>query len=295
MSVGPDDAQRALIIERVRMSMPALCDALSITSVVTSGEPSTAPLDIALESAVAMAVASMEGSVNGSMMIALLPGASAEITDSETLVTELGGALDAISEVLDSEIDTPAAASGVPTITPDVSVPLLSGDAIIGGVLLFLAPSEDAAPAEPAADPEPASAAPAEAAPEPAAPAPAAPAPAAPAPAAPAPAAPAPAAPAPAAPAPAAPAPAAPAAAPVTPRPLDALAGVEMEVTIEIGRTRLPVGELLRLQPGQVLALDREVGSPLDMFINGTLLARGEIVIVDDQFGFRVTSVVVPE
>lgn len=280
MSVGPDDAQRALIIERVRMSMPALCDALSITSVVTSGEPSTAPLDIALESAVAMAVASMEGSVNGSLMIALLPGASAEITDSETLVTELGGALDAISEVLDSEIDTPAAASGVPTITPDVSVPLLSGDAIIGGVLLFLAPSEDAAPAEPAADPEPASAAPAEAAPEPAAPAPAAPAPAAPAPAAPA---------------PAAPAPAAPAAAPVTPRPLDALAGVEMEVTIEIGRTRLPVGELLRLQPGQVLALDREVGSPLDMFINGTLLARGEIVIVDDQFGFRVTSVVVPE
>jgi flagellar motor switch protein FliN/FliY len=280
MSVGPDDAQRALIIERVRMSMPALCDALSITSVVTSGEPSTAPLDIALESAVAMAVASMEGSVNGSMMIALLPGASAEITDSETLVTELGGALDAISEVLDSEIDTPAAASGVPTITPDVSVPLLSGNAIIGGVLLFLAPSEDAEPAEPAADPEPASAAPAEAAPEPAAPAPAAPAPAAPAPAAPA---------------PAAPAPAAPAAAPVTPRPLDALAGVEMEVTIEIGRTRLPVGELLRLQPGQVLALDREVGSPLDMFINGTLLARGEIVIVDDQFGFRVTSVVVPE
>ena len=95
MSVGPDDAQRALIIERVRMSMPALCDALSITSVVTSGEPSTAPLDIALESAVAMAVASMEGSVNGSMMIALLPGASAEITDSETLATELGGALDA--------------------------------------------------------------------------------------------------------------------------------------------------------------------------------------------------------
>ena len=275
MSVGPDDAQRALIIERVRMSMPALCDALSITSVVTSGEPSTAPLDIALESAVAMAVASMEGSVNGSMMIALLPGASAEITDSETLATELGGALDAISEVLDSEIDTPAAASGVPTITPDVSVPLLSGNAIIGGVLLFLAPSEDAQPAEPAADPEPASAAPAEAAPEPAAPAPAAPAPAAPA--------------------PAAPAPAAPAAAPVTPRPLDALAGVEMEVTIEIGRTRLPVGELLRLQPGQVLALDREVGSPLDMFINGTLLARGEIVIVDDQFGFRVTSVVVPE
>lgn len=76
---------------------------------------------------------------------------------------------------------------------------------------------------------------------------------------------------------------------------MDALAGVEMEVTIEIGRTRLPVGDLLQLVPGQVIELDREVGSPLDMFINGTLLARGEIVILEDQFGFRVTSVVSPE
>jgi flagellar motor switch protein FliN/FliY len=99
---------------------------------------------------------------------------------------------------------------------------------------------------------------------------------------------------APSAPAPSAPAPSAPgAAAPIsTPKQIDALAGVQMEVTIEIGRTRLPVGELLQLQPGQVLELDREVGSPLDMFINGTLLARGEIVVLEDHFGFRVTAVV---
>jgi flagellar motor switch protein FliN/FliY len=104
----------------------------------------------------------------------------------------------------------------------------------------------------------------------------------------------APSAPAPSAPAPSAPAPSAPgAAAPIsTPKQIDALAGVQMEVTIEIGRTRLPVGELLELQPGQVLELDREVGSPLDMFINGTLLARGEIVVLEDHFGFRVTAVV---
>ena len=76
------------------------------------------------------------------------------------------------------------------------------------------------------------------------------------------------------------------------PKQIDALAGVQMEVTIEIGRTRLPVGELLQLQPGQVLELDREVGSPLDMYINGTLLARGEIVVLEDHFGFRVTAVV---
>ena len=73
---------------------------------------------------------------------------------------------------------------------------------------------------------------------------------------------------------------------------MDALAGVQMEITIEVGRTSLPIGQLLQLQPGQIVELDREVGSPLDMFINGTLLARGEIVVVDDQFGFRVTSVV---
>ena len=73
---------------------------------------------------------------------------------------------------------------------------------------------------------------------------------------------------------------------------MDALAGVQMEITIEVGRTSLPIGQLLQLQPGQIVELDREVGSPLDMFINGTLLAHGEIVVVDDQFGFRVTSVV---
>ena len=73
---------------------------------------------------------------------------------------------------------------------------------------------------------------------------------------------------------------------------MDALAGVQMEITIEVGRTSLPIGQLLQLQPGQIVELDREVGSPLDMFINGTLLAHGEIVVVDDLFGFRVTSVV---
>ena len=168
---------------------------------------------------------------------------------------------------MDSEIGAPAPASGAPTIAPDVSVPLLVDGAVVGAVLLFLAPAtEAAAPAEPApAEPEAAAA--------PAAPAPAA-APAPPAPAA-------------------APAQTAPAFNPLsTPKQMDALAGVQMEVTIEVGRTSLPIGQLLQLQPGQIVELDREVGSPLDMFINGTLLARGEIVVVDDQFGFRVTSVV---
>jgi flagellar motor switch protein FliN/FliY len=267
MTVGNNEGQLALIMEQMRMSMSGLCDALSVTSVVASGEPSLTPLDIEITSTTSLAVVSVEGSINGNLMVALLEGASPDITTSEGLVEELGAAIDAMSQVMDSEIGAPAPASGAPTIAPDVSVPLLVDGAVVGAVLLFLAPAtEAAAPAEPA---------PAE--PEAAAPAPA----------------PAPPAPAPAAPAPPAPAQAAPAFNPLsTPKQMDALAGVQMEVTIEVGRTSLPIGQLLQLQPGQIVELDREVGSPLDMFINGTLLARGEIVVVDDQFGFRVTSVV---
>jgi flagellar motor switch protein FliN/FliY len=265
MTVGNNEGQLALIMEQMRMSMSGLCDALSVTSVVASGEPSLTPLDIEITSTTSLAVVSVEGSINGNLMVALLEGASPDITTSEGLVEELGAAIDAMSQVMDSEIGAPAPASGAPTIAPDVSVPLLVDGAVVGAVLLFLAPATESAPAEPEA------AAPAE--PEAAAPAPAA-APAAPAPAA-------------------APAQAAPVFNPLTtPKQMDALAGVQMEVTIEVGRTSLPIGQLLQLQPGQIVELDREVGSPLDMFINGTLLARGEIVVVDDQFGFRVTSVV---
>ncbi len=270
MTVGNNEGQLALIMEQMRMSMSGLCDALSVTSVVASGEPSLTPLDIEITSTTSLAVVSVEGSINGNLMVALLEGASPDITTSEGLVEELESAMDSMSQVMDSEIGAPAPASGAPTIAPDVSVPLLVDGAVVGAVLLFLAPAtEAAAPAEPA----PAEPAPAE--PEAAA-APAAPATAA----------------APPAPA-AAPAQAAPAFNPLsTPKQMDALAGVQMEVTIEVGRTSLPIGQLLQLQPGQIVELDREVGSPLDMFINGTLLARGEIVVVDDQFGFRVTSVV---
>ena len=265
MTVGNNEGQLALIMEQMRMSMSGLCDALSVTSVVASGEPSLTPLDIEITSTTSLAVVSVEGSINGNLMVALLEGASPDITTSEGLVEELESAMDSMSQVMDSEIGAPAPASGAPTIAPDVSVPLLVDGAVVGAVLLFVAPAtEAAAPAEPApAEPE-------------AAAAPAAPAPAA----------------APPAPA-AAPAQAAPAFNPLsTPKQMDALAGVQMEVTIEVGRTSLPIGQLLQLQPGQIVELDREVGSPLDMFINGTLLARGEIVVVDDQFGFRVTSVV---
>ncbi len=260
MTAGNNESQMALIMEQMHMSMSGLCDALSVTSVVSAGEPSMDPLDIAITSTSSLAVVSVEGTINGNLMVALLEGASPDITTSEGLVEELDTAVDAMSQVMDSEIGTPAPASGAPTIAPDVSVPLLVDGVLVGAVLLFLAPAED-----PVEDPVEELAA------------------------------------APAAPAAAPAAPAAPAAAPAAPaafssmgtmKQMDALAGVQMEITIEVGRTSLPIGQLLQLQPGQIVELDREVGSPLDMFINGTLLAHGEIVVVDDQFGFRVTSVV---
>ena len=247
MTAGNNESQMALIMEQMHMSMSGLCDALSVTSVVSAGEPSMDPLDIAITSTSSLAVVSVEGTINGNLMVALLEGASPDITTSEGLVEELDTAVDAMSQVMDSEIGTPAPASGAPTIAPDVSVPLLVDGVLVGAVLLFLAPAED-----PVEDPvEELAAAPAAA-------------------------------------------PAAPAAfsSMGTMKQMDALAGVQMEITIEVGRTSLPIGQLLQLQPGQIVELDREVGSPLDMFINGTLLAHGEIVVVDDQFGFRVTSVV---
>ena len=266
MTVDNNESRMALIMEQMHMSMSGLCDALSVTSVVSAGDPSMDPLDIAITPTTSLAVVSVEGTINGNLMVALLEGASPDITTSEGLVEELDAAVDAMSQVLDSEIGTPAPASGAPTIAPDVSVPLLVDGALVGAVLLFLAPAED-----PVKEPAPGAAATPAAAP---ASAPAA-APAA-------------------APASAPAAAAAPAAfsAMGTMKQMDALAGVQMEITIEVGRASLPIGQLLQLQPGQIVELDREVGSPLDMFINGTLLARGEIVVVDDQFGFRVTSVV---
>ena len=73
---------------------------------------------------------------------------------------------------------------------------------------------------------------------------------------------------------------------------LDLLRHVAMEVTVEIGRTRMTVGELLSLHPGEVVELDRAASAPADLLVNGTLIARGEVVVVDEDFGLRVTEIV---
>ncbi|MEV5001607.1 flagellar motor switch protein FliN [Nocardioides sp. LML1-1-1.1] len=78
---------------------------------------------------------------------------------------------------------------------------------------------------------------------------------------------------------------------PVVPRGLELLHGVDMEVTVELGRTRMTVRDLLALTPGAVLELDRAAGSPADLLVNGRLVARGEVVVVDEDFGLRVTEI----
>ncbi len=75
---------------------------------------------------------------------------------------------------------------------------------------------------------------------------------------------------------------------------LDMLHDVEMEVSAELGRTRMAVRELLSLSPGAIVELDWAAGSPADLLVNGRLIARGEVVVVDENFGIRITEIVAP-
>jgi flagellar motor switch protein FliN/FliY len=70
---------------------------------------------------------------------------------------------------------------------------------------------------------------------------------------------------------------------------------VPVELVVELGRTTMTVAETLRIGPGSVIALDRLAGDPVDLLVNGTRIARGEVVAVDEEFGLRVTEVVTPD
>lgn len=75
---------------------------------------------------------------------------------------------------------------------------------------------------------------------------------------------------------------------------LDVILEVPVTLSLEVGRTRIPIRNLLQLNQGSVVELDRIAGDPLDVFVNGTLVAHGEVVIVNDKFGIRLTDVVSP-
>jgi len=72
---------------------------------------------------------------------------------------------------------------------------------------------------------------------------------------------------------------------------LGRLSDVPVELAVEIGRTRMTVGATLELRPGSIVVLDRVAGEPVDLLVNGTPIARGEVVVIDEEFALRVTDV----
>ena len=81
----------------------------------------------------------------------------------------------------------------------------------------------------------------------------------------------------------------------VTAENLRVLESVEVQMTVEVGNTEIKIRDLLRLNEGAVIELDRLAGDPLDILVNGTMIAKGEIVMVGERFGVRFTEIVDPE
>jgi flagellar motor switch protein FliN len=73
---------------------------------------------------------------------------------------------------------------------------------------------------------------------------------------------------------------------------LDRLRDVPVELAVEIGRTRMTIGETLALGPGSIVTLNRLAGEPVDLLVNGKPIARGEVVVIDEEFGLRISEVV---
>lgn len=76
---------------------------------------------------------------------------------------------------------------------------------------------------------------------------------------------------------------------------LRALENIEVEMSVEVGRTEISISDLLRLNEGSVVELDRLAGEPLDILANGTMIAKGEVVMVGERFGIRFSDIVDPE
>ncbi|MHA6963363.1 flagellar motor switch protein FliN [Zobellella denitrificans] len=75
-------------------------------------------------------------------------------------------------------------------------------------------------------------------------------------------------------------------------RKLDAILDIPVTISMEVGRSQISIRNLLQLNQGSVVELDRLAGEPLDVMVNGTLIAHGEVVVVNDKFGIRLTDVI---
>lgn len=75
---------------------------------------------------------------------------------------------------------------------------------------------------------------------------------------------------------------------------IDFILDIPVQLTVELGRTKLPIKNLLQLAQGSVVELDGLAGEPMDVLVNGCLIAQGEVVVVNDKFGIRLTDVITP-
>ena len=75
---------------------------------------------------------------------------------------------------------------------------------------------------------------------------------------------------------------------------IDMVLDIPVQLTVELGRTRLPIKHILQLAQGSVIELDALAGEPMDVLVNGCLIAQGEVVVVNDKFGIRLTDIVTP-
>ena len=75
---------------------------------------------------------------------------------------------------------------------------------------------------------------------------------------------------------------------------LEVILDVPVDISMEIGRTKISIRNLMKLNQGSVIELDRLAGEPMDVLVNGTLIAHGEVVVVNDKFGIRLTDVISP-
>lgn len=75
---------------------------------------------------------------------------------------------------------------------------------------------------------------------------------------------------------------------------IDLILDIPVRLTVELGRKRIPIKQILQLAQGSVIELDALAGEPMDVLVNGCLIAQGEVVVVNDKFGIRLTDIVTP-
>ena len=76
---------------------------------------------------------------------------------------------------------------------------------------------------------------------------------------------------------------------------LDLILDIPLDITVELGNVKIPINDLLQLCQGSIIELTKSVGEPLDIYINNKLIAKGEVVILDEKFGIRVADIINPD